>query len=136
MTELGGEPACWAHLADELDTRPGTTDRTAHVDITQLGGKGRGAIWSLPHDGDLDANVVRLDAGQAIGEHINHEVDVFVVVWDGTGGIRIDDRPVGLRPGVALLVPKGTTRAIRAGADGVTYLTVHRRRGPLAIGRR
>ncbi|MAT06579.1 MAG: hypothetical protein CL424_16185 [Acidimicrobiaceae bacterium] len=134
MTDLGGEPACWAHLEDELDTRR-ETDRVTHVGVTQLVSEGNGALWSLPNYGDLDANVVQLDADQAIGEHINHDVDVFIVVWDGTGEVAIDDRPLPVRPGVALLVPKGTSRTIRADADGMTHLTVHRRRGHLAIGR-
>lgn len=70
MSDLGGEPACWAHLEDELDTRP-DTDRVAHVDVTRLGGDGSDALWRLPHDGDLDAgldaDVVRLPGGEEIG---------------------------------------------------------------------
>ena len=56
MTELGGEPACWAQFADDLDTRTGAS-RVTHVDLTDLDGEGGGAVWSLPHDGDLDAMV-------------------------------------------------------------------------------
>lgn len=134
MTDLGGEPACWAHLAADLDSRPDAS-RVAQVDVAQVGGESVGAIWSLPHDGDLDANLVELHGGREIGEHVNTEVDVFVVVWHGTGEIAIDGRTLPLRPGVATLVPKGTNRTIRAGRAGMRYLTVHRRRGPLTIGR-
>ena len=135
MTDHGGEPACWAHLIDDLDTEP-ETNRATQVDVTQLDGEGGGAIWSLPHDGDLDANVIRLDGDQEIGEHVNNEVDVFVLVWQGTGEITIDDHTLPLRPGVATLVPKGSSRTICAGRDGMNYLTIHRRRGPLTVGRR
>jgi mannose-6-phosphate isomerase-like protein (cupin superfamily) len=135
MSDLGGEPACWAHLADELDTRA-DADRVTQVDVTQLGSEVGGAIWSLPHDGDLDANVIRLPEGGAIGEHVNTEVDVFIIVWEGTGEIAIDDRTLPLHPGVATLVPRGTSRTIRADHEGMSYLTVHRRRGPLSVGRR
>jgi mannose-6-phosphate isomerase-like protein (cupin superfamily) len=136
VTDHGGEPACWAHLIDDLDTEP-ETNRATQVDVTQFDGEsGGGAIWSLPHDGDLDANVIRLGGDQEVGEHVNNEVDVFVLVWQGTGDITIDDRTLSLRPGVATLVPKGSSRTIRAGRDGTTYLTIHRRRGPLTVGRR
>jgi quercetin dioxygenase-like cupin family protein len=140
VTDFGGEPACWAHLEDELDTRP-EPDRVTQVDLTQLDlaqvvRDGGGAVWSLPHDGDLDANVIHLAGGATIGQHVNDELDVFVIVWDGSGEIAIDDRTFRLRPGVATLVPKGTSRLIRADSDGMSYLTVHRRRGPLTVGRR
>ena len=141
MTDLGGEPACWAHLMDELDTRAdadvtANVNRVTQVDVTQLGGEVGGAIWSLPHDGDLDANVIRLDGGQEIGQHVNNEVDVFVVVWQGTGEVTIDGRVLRLRPGVATLIPRGASRTIRADHQGMSYFTVHRRRGPLTVGRR
>lgn len=135
MTDHGGEPPCWAHLVDDIDART-ESDRVTQVDVTQLDGEGGGAIWSLPHDGDLDANVIRLGGHQEIGDHVNDEVDVFIVVWEGAGGIAIDDRPLPVQPGVAMLVPKGTSRTIRADADGMTYLTVHCRRGPLTVSRR
>ena len=45
----------------------------------------------------------------------------------------IDDREHELLPGSALLVERGRTRAIRAGGEGLRYLSVHRRRGPLQI---
>lgn len=135
MTDLGGESACWAHLVDELDTRE-QPDRVTYVDLTQFAREGSGALWSLPHDGDLDANLVHLVGGEEIGHHVNHEVDVFVVVVDGAGELDIDERTLSLRPGVVSLIPRGTSRAIRADGAGVSYLTVHRHRGPLAIGRR
>jgi len=53
-----------------------------------------GAIWNLPHGGDIDANLVRLDPGQAIGAHINDDVDVLLVVHSGTGDLEIDGRTV------------------------------------------
>lgn len=33
----------------------------------------------------------------------------------------------------AILLERGTRRGIRAGADGLRYLSIHRRRGPLQI---
>lgn len=134
MTDLGGDPPCWAHLLDEPDTDQ-KRHRSTHVDLSQIGDDGSGAVWSLPHGGDLDANLIRLDAGEEIESHVNSAVDVFIVVWDGAGEITIDDQALSLQPGVAVLVQRGSRRAIQAGHDGVRYLTVHRRRDPLTIGR-
>jgi quercetin dioxygenase-like cupin family protein len=58
---------------------------------------------------------------------------VFVVVLAGDVTVTIDGESLGLAAPAALLVPRGTRRAIRAGADGTRYLSVHRRRGPLQI---
>lgn len=38
-----------------------------------------------------------------------------------------------LARGTALLIEKGSVRAIHAGTEGIRYLTVHRRRGPLQV---
>ena len=136
--DLGGEPACWSHLMDDLDTRdtdqPGQPPVT--VDLTRVGTDASGAIWSLPHGGDLDANLVHLRPGEDVGDHVNDQVDVLVVAWDGTGDLTVDGRVMPIRRGTTVLIPSGSRRAIRAGTDGVTYLTVHRRRDPLTIGRR
>jgi len=42
-------------------------------------------------------------------------------------------QPHALTAGCAFLVERGTRRGIRAGADGLRYLSIHRRRGPLQI---
>lgn len=130
--DLGGESACWAHLVDELDA-----DGPDGVDLNDLSESGSGgAIWSLGHGGDLDANVVRLRPGDTIGEHVNDEVDVLVVVWSGDGELTSDGRSVPLRSGVVVQIERGARRSIAAGPDGVTYLSVHRRRDGLSITRR
>jgi quercetin dioxygenase-like cupin family protein len=92
---------------------------------------GDGVHWTLERDGDLNVNLVHLDAGHEVGDHANDAVDVLLVGLDGTGEAVVDDQLHDLGPGVALHVPKGASRAVRAGALGFTYLTVHRRRpGP------
>ncbi len=137
-SDLGGEPACWAHFIDELDG-PDDSDRRGldAVDLAGLDESGAsGAVWSLPHGGDLDANAVWLRAGDGIDEHVNDDVDVLVVVWRGGGDLTADGLVTALRPGVVAQVPRGARRGIRAGADGLTYLSVHRRRDGLTISRR
>lgn len=94
---------------------------------------GTGAIWSLPHGGDLDANVVRVAAGGAIDEHVNDEVDVLIAVWSGTGDLTVDGESVPLQPGVVASIARGLPRAVYAGTGDLLYLSVHRRRGPMGI---
>lgn len=126
MSDVGGDPACWARVtADEV-----TTSFAAVPDAA-----GSGAVWSLPHGGGLDANVVRLVAGDAVGEHVNDEVDVLLVVWSGTGELVIDDHRVPLGPGTITHVCRGARRSVRAAGDGLVYLSVHPRRGPMVVGR-
>lgn len=132
MTDVGGESACWAHLLPEMHAGEAPAG-VAHVDIAALSGAGRGALWSLLHDGDLDANLVQLPAGDEIASHMNNEVDVFVVVMSGNGVLVADGHTYPLRTGVAALVPQGAARTIRAGSQSLRYFTVHRRRAPLAI---
>jgi quercetin dioxygenase-like cupin family protein len=138
--DLGGESACWAHFLDELDVRDGSGgvgDGLAGVDLATLDRSGSsGAVWSLPHGGDLDANAVWLQPDDTIREHVNDEVDVLVVVWSGTGELTVDGRALPLRPGVVASVERGARRGIRADGDGLTYLSVHRRRDGLTITRR
>lgn len=92
-----------------------------------------GVVWSLPHDGDLDANLVHLDPGGAIPPHVNGEVDVLISVVGGRGLLIVGDTSHPLHGDVLALIPKGSRREIRADQHGLTYLSVHRRRGPLGI---
>jgi mannose-6-phosphate isomerase-like protein (cupin superfamily) len=90
-------------------------------------------VWSLPHGGDLDANLVRLDADGAIESHVNSEVDVLIAVVSGCGHLVIDDASHDLRGDMIALVPKGARRTIVADARGMSYLSIHRRGEPLGI---
>jgi quercetin dioxygenase-like cupin family protein len=109
----------------------------ASIDVTGLELTGpTGAVWSLPHDGDLDANVVVVQPSERIHAHLNNDVDVLIVGLAGAGTVTIDDQPHRLGPGVVVHVPKGTRRAITADSGApLVYLTVHRARSGLAIGR-
>lgn len=87
----------------------------------------QGAIWS--HAGaDLNANLVRLDAGESVGGHVNGEVDVLLIGLLGAGTVELDGQWHRVGANQLLLLPKGTLRAIVAGEDGFAYLTCHRRR--------
>lgn len=92
-----------------------------------------GAIWSLPHGGELDANVVRLQHGHEFVDHVNDEVDILLVVWSGDGELVVDDEVASLRAGSVVHIARGRRRTIRARTTDLTYLSIHRRRGPLMI---
>jgi quercetin dioxygenase-like cupin family protein len=122
--EQGGDPACWLH---EFEERQAVIADLAGID------EDGGVVWSLPHDGDLDANLVRLGPEAEIAEHVNDELDVLLVVSAGGGELIVDSVAHVLNESTVALLPAGTRRAIRAGADGLAYLSVHRRRGPLGV---
>jgi regulator of cell morphogenesis and NO signaling len=119
--------------------RSGAVRREA-VTVTDLGAVptsgGDGVVWSLPHGGDLDANLVRLGPGAAIGEHRNDEVDVLIYVQSGTGELTFDKELQPLAGENVALIPRGSRRSIRAGQRGLTYLSIHRRRNGLTLKQR
>ncbi len=141
-TDEGGEAPCRAHLIDDRtshhatgQTAPAAVGSPVVADIGAVDTRGRsGAVWSLPHGGDLDANLVHLDRGDRIDAHVNNEVDVLVSVISGRGTMIVDAQRIELRDDVVVVVAKGSRREVEAGADGITYLSIHRRRAPLGIG--
>ena len=92
--------------------------------------QGAGVIASLV-GADLNVNLVRLLPSESLEAHINTEVDVLLVGIAGAGAVELDGGDESLDAGSAIYVPKNMRRAIRAGSQGVTYLTCHRRRGGL-----
>jgi hypothetical protein len=55
----------------------------------------------------------------------------LLLVLTGSASIALDGSAHELSAGNLLLVPRGCARSVTAGAGGVRYLSVHRRRGPL-----
>ena len=93
-----------------------------------------GALWRLQEQQrDLDANLVQLPAGEGVDAHFGPEVDVLLAVVHGTGRLVTEDSTLELRPGVLVWLPRRSRREIRAGADGLRYLTVHPRRSGITI---
>jgi quercetin dioxygenase-like cupin family protein len=116
-------------------SKPEPAMQTSTVDLTTVDRKGGdGAVWSLPRGGDLDANLVHLRPDGAIGAHVNDDVDVLIVGIDGAANVTIDGTQHTLRAGVAIIVPKGASRAIHADPEtDVSYLTVHHARASIRI---
>jgi len=100
--------------------------------VDLMAGAGVGPLWGMASD-DLNATLLEWPAGHQVAEHVNADLDVLLVVLAGSGTITIDAQPRALTGGSAILVARGARRGIRAGADGLRYLSIHRRRGPLQI---
>ena len=94
--------------------------------------EGTGPLWGMASN-DLNATLLVWPAGYEVAEHTNAELDVLLIVLEGGGVAVIDAREHAISPGDALLIPRGSSRAIRAGATGIRYLSVHSRRGRLQI---
>ena len=117
--------------ADEPRNEP----RAGRLDLAALlteatANQQAGAIGSLV-GADLNVNLVRLSGDEYLEAHINAEVDVLLVGVAGAGVVELADGDQSLAPGVTLYIPKGARRAIRAGDQGLAYLTCHRRRAGL-----
>jgi len=97
---------------------------------------GNGVHWTLEESEDLNVNLVHLDANAEVSSHINTAVDVVILGLEGTGRLAVDGTVEALEVHTLAHVPKGAERSIHADDSGVTYLTVHRRRGPLSIATR
>src|SRR3954469_12837642 len=93
------------------------------VDLAALvgAGAGQGPIWSHAGD-DLNANLVRLEAGEGVPGHVNGDVEVLLVGVLGAGIVEVDGRWYDLGAGQALVIPKGAQRAVEASDAGFAYL--------------
>ncbi len=108
------------------------------VDLAEIsaGARGSGAVWTLRGSGDLNANLISFPRGEGVGEHVNGEVDVLFVGVSGSGVVEVDGREHALGAGVLVLAPRGARRATKSTSSGFSYLTVHKRRGPVRLGAR
>ena len=98
------------------------------------GARGAGAVWTLRGARDLNVNLVRFPRGEGVGKHVNGEVDVLFVGVSGSGTVEVDGREHALGAGVLVLAPRGAWRATRSASSDFSYLTVHKRRGPVRLG--
>ncbi|NBM17911.1 hypothetical protein GUY61_20320 [Streptomyces sp. GC420] len=112
---------------------PQVLARTAEL-LRELPADRGGAVWRLGQEGrQLDANLVRLPAGAAVGASVERDLDVLLYVTGGDGRLETDNGIQELGPGCVVWLPHGTRRALSAGAEGLVYLTAHRRRPGLTV---
>lgn len=121
-------------MTDHEEQDAAAVDLGAVIADADTGEGADGVHWTLERAAELNANLVRLEPGHAVGRHVNAAVDVLVVVLAGSGTVVIDDAAAAVGPHAVVDVPRGTAREVRAGADGLWYLTVHRRRSGPTIG--
>jgi uncharacterized protein (DUF2249 family) len=93
-----------------------------------------GVLWKLPMRGrDLDSNIIRLSPGASIGAHVGPNLDVLLLVLEGTGQITTEVHTIDLYPGALIWLPQRSRRQFAAGPHGLSYLTVHPRRQSLIL---
>ncbi|MDQ4093257.1 MAG: DUF2249 domain-containing protein [Actinomycetota bacterium] len=93
-----------------------------------------GAVWKLRmRRRDLDSNIIRLQPGASIGAHVGPDLDVLLLVVDGTGQITTELNTIDLRPGALVWLPQRSRRQVTAGPQGLSYLTVHQHRESLVL---
>jgi quercetin dioxygenase-like cupin family protein/hemerythrin-like domain-containing protein len=117
-------------VEDVTEARPRLRDELEAAAPEQSPGTAEG----LASD-ELNVTPLSWKAGTGPPEHVNEERDVLVVVLDGSATLSVDGEKRELSRGETAIVPKGRKRKITAGGEGVRYLSVHRRRPPLQIGR-
>lgn len=110
--------------------------RSADLGTLASGEPGTGVIWTLEGSEQMNANLVRFESGEGVGEHANDKVDVLFLGVAGEGYIYVGGQGHRISAGNLVFAPRDTRRSTRAASDGFAYLTVHRRRGPLEIGKR
>lgn len=113
-------------------TAKGQGDGSQPVDLPQLVARATNQriAWAV-QSADLNVNLIVLQRDERIEPHRNDEVDVLIVGIDGIGEITIDGTTSQITPDTAVIVPKGTARALAALEPPFAYLTCHRHRKQL-----
>ena len=93
-----------------------------------------GSIWQLePGARDLDSNIIALPAGDEIGLHVGPNLDVLILVLQGSGQLQTELNVIELQQGALVWLPRKAQRRFIAGPEGIQYLTVHHRKPTLNI---
>lgn len=106
-------------------------------ECAELAAAPAGIRWKLAEpDRQLDANVVHLPPRRRVDTHAEPDLDVLLVVLAGEGTLDSAAAPQSLTEGSLLWLPRGSRRGLAAGEEGLSYLTMHRRRAGMQIRRR
>lgn len=90
----------------------------------------RKPAWTHQSD-DLNVNLLVFDGTDGIAAHVNEEVAVLLVAIAGHGVVEVEGVEHVLAAGQALVIPKGTRRAMRGDSERFAYLSCHKRRAGL-----
>jgi quercetin dioxygenase-like cupin family protein len=96
-------------------------------DISALELHGRGPQWGTETE-QLNATILSWENGRGLEAHINHELDVVLVILEGQGEAFIEDEKISLHAGMVVPIARGLVRAINATSERLTYASIHRRR--------
>jgi quercetin dioxygenase-like cupin family protein len=79
------------------------------VDLAEIASaeRGLGVLWTQEGSEDLNANLVRFEAGEGVGIHTNNELDVVFVGISGSGKVVVDGEEFAMGPGQFVFAPKG-----------------------------
>lgn len=95
-----------------------------------------GSIWKLePHTRGLDCNIIAIAPGEEISRHEGPDLDVVIVVLDGSGVLETETNFIDLVNGSMVWLPKLSVRRFVAGENGLRYFSVHTRKRGLQIRR-
>jgi quercetin dioxygenase-like cupin family protein len=93
-----------------------------------------GVVWRLAEPGrQLESDLVRLGPGAEAGEHAENELDVLLVVLEGSGRLDGPQASLELEPRAVVWLPRRSRGSVTAGPDGLAYLTTRQRRSGLGI---
>lgn len=98
------------------------------VNLLEMATVASGRIGWSQETADLNVNLLILQDQEQVEPHRNNEVDVLTVGVQGKGTIVVDGEEIVIETGSAVIIPKGTERAIRPRSSPFAYLTCHRRR--------
>lgn len=116
----------------EAHHRLGTGESlVADLDKVALTGA-TGVVWALDSP-QMNLNLVTMQPGDEISEHVNDEVDVLLVAESGSGEVSIDGQVSSFGAASIALIPRGSRRSIRS-ESGLAYFSIHQHRSGLTVG--
>ena len=104
------------------------------TEIVATAGTATGSVWQLaPGARDLDSNIIVLPPHDEIGQHVGPDLDVLILVLQGSGELETELDTISLESGSLVWLPRKSQRRFIAGPDGLQYFTVHQRKPALGI---
>lgn len=121
-------------MNDAVSTEPAGESVPEVVGSALVEADAAGSVWQLtPADRGLDANIIVLPPGDEIASHIGPDLDVLILVVQGSGVLETTRGDIALTPGELVWLPPRSQRRFVAGAEGLRYFSVHRRKPPRSI---
>jgi quercetin dioxygenase-like cupin family protein len=131
---LDQSPGTWRIQISKLATTPLPRVVCDTMTIIHHSQPEAGVAWKLPMNRrDLDSNIIRLAPGASIGAHVGPDLDVLLLILDGTGHLTTEVHTIDLHRGALIWLPQRSRRQFTAGPHGLSYLTVHQRRQSLVL---